>query len=720
MSVKKKKVLQYLFSKDYKPATFEGLQKALNVTGDEDIKELYLLLESMEKEGSLVKTSQGRYTPLRGLGLYAGELQGHSQGFAFLIPDAPGEQDVFISGENLGGAMHKDRVLVRLLKKSRVKKSHDGRKREGEVIRILKRSNFKIVATYQGNRHGGTALPDDRRLFREISIPGGRRRARPGDKIVVEITRRPDRINMMPEGEIIEVIGAEGEPGVDITSIQKKYGLPSAFPAKVLREVEKLDEKHILEALEGEGRRDLRSLPVMTIDDADARDLDDAISLERIEHGYRLGVHIADVGYYVQEGSAVDREAAKRATSVYLPDRVIPMLPPILSNMICSLNPGSPRLAISVFMELDSKGELEKYSFLPSIIISDRRLTYNEVNQIIDGDKNLREHHEKHIQTLLDMDSLARILKENRIKRGALDFDFPEAKIKLNEDGRPLEIQIKRGGHAESIIEEFMLLCNEVIAAHFFRLKTPFIYRVHERPDEDKLYILRDFLSIFNIKFKGDLNRIASQQFQRIMMDVKGTPMEKVVNYVLLRSLPQARYSEASSFHFGLAAPIYTHFTSPIRRYPDLLVHRILRSSINGALTRAKSRKLTTLLPQLARHASEQERVALEAERECVDLKKVEFMEGKEGSEHVGTISGVTSFGFFVELENTVEGLVHVTKMEDDYYFFDEKRYSLVGEHGGKVYRLGDSVKVCLEKVDKETRTIYFSIATQAEFNTRK
>ncbi len=402
MSLKKKRVLQYLFNPDYKPATLQGLQKALHVTGDEDIKELSRLLASMEKEGSLIKTSQGRYAPLRGLGHYAGELQGHAQGYAFLLPDSPGERDVYISGENLGGALHKDRVLVRLLKES-----HDGKKREGKVIRILEQGNPKIVATYRGSRRSGTALPDDRRFFREISIPGGSRSARPGDKIVVEITRRADRFNP-PEGKIIEVIGPEGEPGVDITSILRKYGLPSVFPGKVLQEVEKLDEQHILEALGDAKRKDLRALTVITIDDADAKDLDDAISLERIGHdGYRLGVHIADVSYYVRKGGAVDREAAKRATSVYLPDRVLPMLPPMLSNMICSLNPGSPRLAISVFMELDSKGKLVKYSFSPSIISSDRRLTYTEVNKIIDGDKNLRKRHEKYLQTLLDMNLLA-------------------------------------------------------------------------------------------------------------------------------------------------------------------------------------------------------------------------------------------------------------------------------------------------------------------------
>jgi ribonuclease R len=703
VGIKKEQVLSYLFREDYKPLTFEGLQKVLNIYKEEDIQELFQILTSLEKEGSVFKSLQGRYSPLRGMGLLVGVLQGHSQGYAFFLPEAPGEPDVFIQPEKLKGAMHKDRVVVRLQKGSQ-----EGRRREGEVIRILKRSNPNVVGTYRGNRHGGVALPDDRRLS-EIRIPKGSREARAGDKILINITRWPDNSHALPEGKIVEVIGSEGEPGVDITSIQKKFGFPSTFPSRVLKEVEHLDENHILEAAKDEGRQDLRSLAMVTIDDEDARDLDDAVSLERRGSGYRLGVHIADVSYYVKEGSALDREAARRATSVYFPDRVIPMLPPRLSNRICSLNPGALRLAISVFMDLNQDGKLEKYSFYPSVICIEERMTYSDVNRILEGDNCLENKYSGFVQVFRDMAALAERLKEKRIRRGALDFNFPEAKVKLDEQGKPLEIRVRRGGRAESIIEEFMLLCNEVIAAHFHRLKIPFVYRVHERPEGEKLYALRDFLSFFNIKLEGDLNRISPRQFQKIMEAVKDTPAEKIVNYVLLRSLPQARYSVSPLGHFGLATRYYTHFTSPIRRYPDLLVHRILRSTLEGTLTTAESRRLASRLPQLAEHSSEQERFAMEAERESVDLKKVELMEGKVGNEYSGVISGVTSFGFFVELDNTVEGLVHVTSLEDNFYCFNEKRYELVGERRRKVYRLGDSIRVRLERVDKETRTVYFT-----------
>ncbi len=704
MSIKKKQVLSYLFQEEYKPLTLEGLQKALHIYKEEDIQELFQLLSSLEKEGSVFKTRQGRYIPLRGMGLLVGVLQGHSQGYAFLLPETPGEPDVFIPSEKLKGAMHKDRVMVRLQKDS-----HDGRRRrEGEVVRILKRGNPNLVGTYSGNRHSGVALPDDRRLS-EISIPRGSREARPGDKVLINITRWPDNFHALPEGKIVEVIGSTGEPGVDITSIQLKFGLPSTFPAKVLKEVEHLDEKHILEAAREENRQDLRSLAMVTIDDEDARDLDDAVSLERRESGYRLGVHIADVSYYVKEGSALDREAARRATSVYFPDRVIPMLPPRLSNGICSLNPGIPRLAISVFMDLNQDGKLEKYVFYPSVICIDERMAYSDVNRILEGDDILEKKYSGFVQAFIDMAALAEKLKEKRIKRGALDFNFPEAKVKLDKQGKPLEIKVRRGGRAESIIEEFMLLCNEVIAAHFHRQKVPFVYRVHERPEEEKLYGLRDFLSLFNIKLEGDLSRISPRHFQKTMEAVKDTPVEKIVNYVLLRSLPQARYSVSSLGHFGLATKYYTHFTSPIRRYPDLLVHRILRYTLGGTLSAEESRRLTNHLPQLVQHSSEQERIAVEAERESMDLKKVEFMEDKVGSEYSAVISGVTSFGFFVELDNTVEGLIHVTRLEDDFYHFDEKRYALVGERSRKAYRLGDFIKVRLERVDKETRTLYFA-----------
>ena len=703
MTVSKKRILRFLFKEDYKPLTFEGLRKVLGISQDKDVQELFKFLVSLEEEGVVFKTLQGRYSPLRGRGLLVGVLQGHPQGYAFLLPEAPGEADVFIPQEKIKGAMHKDRVMVRLLGKV-----PNGRRREGEVIRILKRGSSAIVGTFQGSRHRGTVLPDDRRFFHNIKISRVYHPTNPGDKILVNITRWPDSYRDSPEGKIIEVIGPADEPGVDITSIQKKFGLPSAFPAKVLQEAERWDEEQILALANAEKRQDLRDLPMVTIDDDDAKDLDDAISLERTADGYRLGVHIADVSYYVRERSALDREAARRATSVYLPDRVLPMLPAQLSNGICSLNPGSARLAISVFMELTAAGELLKSNFCLSLICIDERMTFSDVNRLLEGEQELERRYAHFQQTIADMHILAGILKEKRKSRGALDFNFPEAKVTLDEKGKPLEIQVKRGGDAETIIEEFMLLCNEVVANYFYQQKVPFIYRVHERPAEDKLCVLRDFLSLFNIKLKGDLSRITPRQLQKIIEEVKGTPMEKTVSHVLLRSLPQAHYSVSPAEHFGLASKYYTHFTAPIRRYPDLMVHRILHHILKGTLTKAESRKLVSHLPLLAKHASEQERLALEAERECLDLKKVEFMAGKEGNVYDALISGVTSFGFFVELDNTVEGLVHVTSLEDDFYRFDEKKYALVGEHSRKVYRLGDHLRVRLEKVDKEMRTIHF------------
>ncbi len=574
-----------------------------------------------------------------------------------------------------------------------------------------------LVGTYHGSNRRGVVFPSERSQPRKIKISsqGGRVRAREGDKVLVHVTRRPapgHRQHRYPaEGKITEVIGPAAEPGIDITSIQRKYGLPTVFPAKVLKEVESLEESHIASAARQEERLDLRDLPTVTIDGADAKDLDDAVSLERKSSGgYRLGVHIADVSYYIHEGGAVDREAAKRATSVYLPDRVIPMLPPRLSNHICSLNPSTDRLAVSVFMDVDEKGELESYRFSPSIIRSDERMTYEAVNSILEGEDHYRKKYAPFVQTFEDMAALARAMREKRIKRGALDFEFPEAKVVLDEQGRPLEISVSRPGLAESIIEEFMLYCNGVIATHFHRLGVPFIYRVHERPDMEKLLLLRDFLTLFNIKLQGDLRKLSPRFLQEIMGRVKDTGHQRIVHEVILRSLPQARYSESPLGHFGLATRYYTHFTSPIRRYPDLLVHRILRITFKGEPGADEKRRLAGIIPGLAQHSSEQERIAMEAERECLDLKKVEFMQGKEGEEYDGIISGVTNFGIFIELHNTVEGLIHVTEMQDDYYRFDEKRYTLTGERGGKVYRLGDEVRVRLEKVDKESRTINFSL----------
>ncbi len=706
MTVNKKKVLNYIFQDDYKPLTFNDLARALKVNQDKEIQDLHRLLENMVHEGSLCKTPQGRYGPLRGMGMLTGILQGHQQGYAFLLPEAPGETDVFIAPEKRSGAMHKDRVMVRLSKDSR-----GGKRRQGEVVRILKRGNPHLVGTYQGNKKGGTLVPDDRHISSEIQIkPGDTAGAKPDQKVMIQITRWPDAQSNLIRGKVVEVIGSPEDAGVDITTIIRKYGLPSTFPQGVMKEAGRLDEMHIDKTARDEDRWDLRQLPMVTIDGEDAKDLDDAVSLEEKEKGkFRLGVHIADVSYYVREGSALDREASRRANSVYLPDRVIPMFPPQLSNGICSLNPQVSRLAVSVFIDLDEQGRVQNYEFNPSVIRVAERMTYDDVNAILEGDEAIRHRYASYVPSFESMDELAHRLKKTRLKRGALDFHFPEAKVKLNEEGKPVDIQVRLGSRAESIIEEFMLICNEVIAHHFQAKKVPFVYRGHESPDPEKLYYLRDFLSLFNIRIKGDLEQITPSKIQQILEEARGTRVERYVNYVLLRSMAQAHYSEQPLGHFGLAARHYTHFTSPIRRYPDLLVHRILRKTIQGGLSPSEARKLASVLPRLVQHASEQERVAMEAERECVDLKKVEFMEGKEGEEFTGIISGVTSFGFFVELENTVEGLVHVTRMVDDYYSFDETRYSLVGEATGKKYQLGDQVVVRLDRVNKEMRSVEFT-----------
>lgn len=704
MSLDRKSVMQNLLQDDCRPCTFEALQQKLGINDEKDVAGLHRLLVALEEEGFICKTAQGRFAPLRGNGMLVGTLQGHSRGFAFLLPEAPGEADVFIPPDKTSGALHRDRVIVRILA------TKEGGRREGEVVRILKRENNSVVGTYAGSRRESHIVPDDRRLPSKILINAAKGlKAAPGDKVVAEITHWQDPLNPLPAGKIIEVIGPAEAPGVDITSIQKRFGLPDIFPEQVLREADKFDETQIEVQAAAEGRLDLRLLSLVTIDGADAKDLDDAVSLERTEEGgYRLGVHIADVSWYVREGSALDREALRRGTSVYLVDRVIPMLPPRLSNGLCSLNPAVPRLAVSVFMELDPCGELLRCSFAPSLIAVTERMTYDAVNLILGGDNELQHRYARLVHIFQNMAALAKLLKEKRLARGALDFNFPEAKIILDEQGKPQKIEVRCGGEGESLIEEFMLLCNGVIASHFHRLKVPFIFRVHEQPELDKLYQLRDFLSLFDIKLKGELRQISPRQYQSILHKAKGTAAEKIISHVMLRTLPQARYSETPLGHFGLATEDYTHFTSPIRRYPDLIVHRILRLTSQGEMRAAVKRRFIAQLPKVAAISSERERIAVEAERAVQDLKKLEFMSGKEGSEYAGRVSGVTSFGFFVELPDTVEGLVHVNALEGDYFVFDEKRYTLTGKRSGKVYRLGDPVRVRLVRVDWEMRTIHF------------
>ncbi|MCG0276512.1 MAG: ribonuclease R, partial [Thermosediminibacteraceae bacterium] len=693
------RLLELMRSEDYKPMTEGEILVALDL----DIKEADLLLktlQSMEKEGLVVKNRKGRYGVPERMNLVVGHLEGNPKGYAFLIPDNPEVEDIYIGLENLNGAVHGDRVIVRPLFKPA------GGRVEGEVVRILKRASTRIVGTLERGKHFAFVTPDDKRFYFDIFIPKGEiGGAKSGQKVVVGITKWPEgRRN--PEGRVLEILGYEDEPGVDIISVIKKYNLPMEFPEKVLRQADKIPDEITDEDLVG--RLDLRDEKIVTIDGEDAKDLDDAVSVKRIPGGYRLGVHIADVSYYVKENTPLDKEARKRGCSVYLVDRVIPMLPPKLSNGICSLNPRVSRLTMSVIIDFDENAKVKSYQITPSVIKTCERMTYTAVNKILeDNDEETIKRYEYLLEDFKLMEELAAKLNRKRFERGSLDFNFEEAKVILDENGRPVEIRKEKRRIGERIIEEFMLAANEVIAEHMYWLKVPFVYRVHELPDMEKMYALQEFLHNLGYSIKG-IKNIKPKALQQIIEAVKGRPEERVVNTVLLRSLKRARYSEENLGHFGLAAHYYTHFTSPIRRYPDLVIHRILREQLEGKLDDKRQEKLNEVLGRIAKHSSERERIAEEAERETVELKMAEYMAGRIGEVYSGIISSVTPFGFFVELENTVEGLVHVSTLEDDFYRFDEKSITLRGERTKKVFKIGDRVKVRVARVNKNERQIDF------------
>lgn len=663
------------------------------------------LLQDMESSGQVVRTRKNRYGIPERMNLFVGTLQGHPRGFAFLIPEAQGIDDIFISKENMGGAMHNDRVIVRPLGPN-----PRGKRPEGEVIRVLSRGNHRVVGTFEAGRRYGFVVPDEKRLGWDIFIPKGYNKgARTGDKVVVEITSWPEA-RRNPEGKVVERFGATGEPGVDILSIIKKYGLSEDFPRKVLKEAEAIPTEVQPEDLEG--RWDLRELPMVTIDGDDAKDLDDAVSLEMLENGhYRLGVHIADVSYYVREKSELDKEALKRGTSVYLVDRVVPMLPRRLSNHICSLNAGVDRLALSVFMEINSSGNVICYQLGPSVIRVDERMTYDSVRRILEEhDPELVQRYASFVDTFQRMRELSQILRQRRRRRGALDFDFPESKVLLDSQGRPVDVWLMRQSVANQIIEEFMLVANETVAQHLYHQEAPLLYRIHEEPKADKLAALNDFLHGFGYHIP-DNGGVHPSYFQEILHKVEGKPEQMVVHTVMLRSLQHARYAPQPLGHFGLAVQLYTHFTSPIRRYPDLIVHRVLWEYLaHGGINTRRKAKLESLMPVYAEQTSARELVAEEAERETVDLKKVEYLSRFLGEYFDGIVVSVTNFGMFVALDNGIEGLVHVSTMTDDYYHFNERNYTLTGEHTKKTYRIGDLVRVQVVRASIEDRQIDFEL----------
>ncbi|HHY71110.1 MAG TPA: ribonuclease R, partial [Thermoanaerobacterales bacterium] len=608
------------------------------------------------------------------------------------------------SREDINGAMHGDMVMVRLKMQAR-----GTSKAEGEVIRILKRAHNKIVGTVERGKQFSFVIPDDKRFFYDVFIPKEKTQgARNGHKVVAKITEWPEK-RRNPAGEVIEILGYQDEPGIDILTIIKKQELPLEFPRKVLGQLEQIPDEVKGEDLSG--REDFRDIRAVTIDGEDAKDLDDAVSIEKMDNGYRLGVHIADVSYYVKEKSPLDVEALKRGCSVYLVDRVIPMLPPKLSNGICSLNPRMDRLTMSVIIDFDENVNIKSYRITPSIIKTYERMTYNEVNKILeDKDPQVMKRFDYLVDDFNLMKQLAEKLTQKRFLRGSLDFNLEEAKVLLDEKGNPVDVVKEERQISNRIIEEFMIAANEVVAEHIFWLKLPFVYRVHEVPDDEKIIALREFLYNLGYTLKG-IKNLKPKSLQQILEKASGKPEQRLVNTMLLRSLKQARYSDVNSGHFGLASLYYTHFTAPIRRYPDLAIHRILREQRENKLDLKRQKKLGKLVKKIAKISSERERIAEEAERETTDLKIAEYMATKIGEIYQGIVSGVTSFGVFVELDNTIEGLIHVSNIEDDYYHFIEKTMTLRGERTGRVFRIGDIVKVKVYKVNIAEKQIDFVLA---------
>lgn len=709
MEERKNRIVSFMREHAYKPLKFDELSVVLDVPADE-INELQKLLNEMEADGLIIKTRKERYGVPERMGLIVGKFQGNAKGFGFVIPDA-GHEDVFIPANDINGAMHGDRVIARLNRNATRE-----RRQEGEIINVIEHVNKTIVGKFDKSDYFGFVTPDHIRLSGDIFIPkdfiNG---AQKGQKVVVEITKWPEK-NRNAEGKIKEILGNEGEKGVDVMSIIRAYGIPYEFPEEVINEAKSVPEK-VLEK-DCKNRRDLRSLRMVTIDGEDARDLDDAVSIEVLPEGtFRLGVHIADVTHYVREGTALDNEALLRGTSVYFPDRVIPMLPRELSNNICSLNANVDRLAFSVIMDIDSNGNVVNHDIFESVIHIKERMTYTNVYKIlVEDDTELKERYKEHLADFENMKALALILKEKRKRRGSVDFDFDEAKVIVDENGKTVDIKRYKMTLANSIIEEFMLLCNEVVSEHFYWIGIPFVYRIHEDPDPEKMESLNLILGTFGYKLKG-YRDVHPKALQDVINQIKGKPEEKAINMIILRSLQKARYSDTHDWHFGLAAEYYSHFTSPIRRYPDLIIHRIMKEQINGRLDERRIDHYRSILHSIAQASSERERSAQDAERDCIDLKKAEFMMDKVGEQFNGTISNITAFGMFVELDNTIEGLVRLSAMDDDYYSYNERALCLIGERTKKIYRIGDKVNVQLVKASAETRQIDFILIDDNEDN---
>lgn len=712
----KERIVAYMREDAYKPLLAEDLAEGMGLT-QEELVHFDAALEELEKEGVVIRNRSDLYGLPSRMHLVVGRLSMSAKGFGFIIPDvraSEDETDVFVPGPGIGSAMHGDRVVARV-----TPSEEPGRSREGEILRILERANEKIVGTFERSKTFGFVTPDNIKLTQDVFVPKKAfHGAKTGSKVVVKITKWPER-RRNAEGEVVEVLGKAGDPGVDVLSVMRQYDLSETFPEEVQAAAEAVEQEPSPE--EYRGRADRRSLPIVTVDGEDSKDLDDGVYARRNEDGsFFLGVYIADVSWYVRENQPLDREARERGTSVYLVDRVIPMLPKELSNGICSLNAGVDRLSMACEMQISPEGEVTSYEILPAVIHVYRRLTYHIVNKVLVDREEPFLSDNQDIRTMLEtLADLRGVLKEKRHRRGSIDFELPEVKVKLDAEGHPVALIKREGSLAESIIEECMLAANETVARHMDEKHLPFMYRVHEQPSAEKIERFNNLLAAFGLFVRPDeAGQIRPMDVQRVLAKVEGRPEERIISTVALRSMQQARYSELSLGHFGLAARYYTHFTSPIRRYPDLIVHRLLRETFaTGTMPAERQVKLRSVLPEIAEHASQRERVAIEAERETTDMKKIEYMAQFVGETFDGIISGVTAFGLFVELDNGVEGLVHVSTMVNDYYDYVEEQYAMVGERTQKKYRLGDEVQILLVRANVEERNLDFVLKDNGAYD---
>lgn len=701
---KRKKVLyDFICDEMYIPMKIKEIAIILQIPKDQRAL-LKSALDGLVEEGKIYVTKKGKYAKGEAKHL-VGMFQANARGFGFVIQEGV-EEDVFISEENINGAFQGDQVEFIITKEP------EGKRKEGKIIKILSHGTEKLVGIYEKCKSFGFVRPDNQRILKDIYIPSGKDKgAMTGHKVVVELISYGGE-HTKPEGKVVEILGHVNDPGTDILSIVKGYDLPTEFSQRILNQAERVG-KEVTEA-DRKGRMDLRNMQMVTIDGEDAKDLDDAVSLTMEDGYYHLGVHIADVTNYVQEKSAIDREALERGTSVYLADRVIPMLPHKLCNGICSLNEGEVRLALSCMMKINAKGEVVDHQIAETVVEVTKRMSYKEVQTILE-EQSLPEEQRYVSKTctdlvpmILKMEELSKILRKKRQDRGAIDFDFPETKVVLDENGTPVELKPYERNDATKLIEDFMLLANETVAEEYFWRELPFLYRTHEQPDEEKIKQLSMFINNFGYHIHIGNSEIRPKEVQKLLEKVEGTKEEAMIARLTLRAMKQAKYSPENTGHFGLAAKYYTHFTSPIRRYPDLQIHRIIKENLRGRLNEDRIEHYNQILTEVAISASERERRAEEAERETIKLKKAEFMIQNIGQEFEGVISGITKWGIYVELSNTVEGLVHVMNMQDDHYDYIESSYEMVGEHTGKTYRLGQRVMVKVAGVDKQQRTIDF------------